>query len=606
MLGSLLALLVPLFLWLAPPQLSDVIEQPAIDTIASVLPPPATDRVVVIDIDSGSLEAFEGRRLSRPRLAELIGQLTFLGAASVALDLVLEAPCEPGQAGIQHLETAIGSGKVTTGFLLSASPTEPPPVRSPVAIDADVRLPLVWRALGAETSCTPLTDAAAGLSSISLAGDFDALVRRVPAVVTVADRAYPSLGVDALRLAEKAGAVFLLGQPPRLRIGRLQTHIDSGGNLNIRPATAEQQDARTISASDILERSIAADRIAAKIVFVGSSAAELGGLRPVPGDPVRPSVQIHADLATNLLLGSAPMKPDWARWVSFTAACALGIIMAFTVAITRPMIATGIGAIALLGWISACIVAHHGANIVLAPVLPVLAMATGAFAGSAIQFSAVRFGEAVIRQRFEQRLPATVVRQLVAEPDLLKLQGEQRVATSLFTDVEGFTTTTEKITPVELIGLLDRYFEGLTAIITRHGGMVDKTIGDGMHALFNAPVDLEGHADAAIACAREILSFSEDFRSSGLAYRVGFGRTRIGVETGKIILGDVGGSGKIDYAAFGSTINIAARLQDANKRFGTSILIGPGTRTQAKAADLRELGDTELRGIGILQVFTIT
>ena len=233
----------------------------------------------------------------------------------------------------------------------------------------------------------------------------------------------------------------------------------------------------------------------------------MGGLRPVPGDPVRPSVQIHADLATNLLLDSAPMKPDWARWVSVAAACALGIIMAFTVAITRPMIATGIGAITLLGWISACIVAHHGANIVLAPVLPVLAMATGAFAGSAIQFSAVRFGEAVIRQRFEQRLPATVVRQLVAEPDLLKLQGEQRVATSLFTDVEGFTTTTEKITPVELIGLLDRYFEGLTAIITRHGGMVDKTIGDGMHALFNAPVDLTGHADAAIACAREILSF---------------------------------------------------------------------------------------------------
>ena len=91
-----------------------------------------------------------------------------------------------------------------------------------------------------------------------------------------------------------------------------------------------------------------------------------------------------------------------------------------------------------------------------------------------------------------------------------------------------------------------------------------------------------------------------------MAYRVGFGRTRIGVETGKIILGDVGGSGKIDYAAFGSTINIAARLQDANKRFGTSILIGPGTRAQAKAADLRELGDTELRGIGTLQVFTIT
>ncbi len=604
-LGSLAALLVPVLFWLMPTQFSDIIEQPAIDIVASILPPPATDDIVVIDIDSASLDSFEGRRLSRDRLAELVEQLNFLGAGSIALDLVLEPPCDLAEPGIRELLVAIGDSRATSGFLLSAIPTEPPPVRSPVAVDSAVRLPEIWRAVGAETSCAPLVEAATGLSNQSLAGDFDALIRKAPAVVTVAGQPFPSLAVDALRLAERAGAVFLLGNPPQLRVGSRQTRLDGGGNVILRFATRDQQAARTISATEILARSVAAERIAGKIAFVGSSAAELGGLRPAPGDPVKPSVQIHADFATNLLLGSAPTAPRWAMQISLVAACLFGVLMAFVVATTRPLAASVVGGIVLLAWLGACLAAYHAGNVVLAPIAPVLAMAVGGVAASAIQFSAVRIGEAVIRQRFEQRLPAPVVSRLVAEPDLLKLKGEQRIATSLFTDVEGFTTTTEKITPADLIGLLDRYFEGLTAIIVSHGGMVDKTIGDGMHALFNAPVDLADHADAAIACARDIRSFSKDFRSSGLADRVGFGRTRIGIETGNVVLGDVGGSGKVDYAAFGSSINMAARLQEANKRLGTSILIGPGAQALAGASDLRDMGDLELRGIGTIRAYSV-
>lgn len=603
-LGSLFALLVLALFWLAPEDITDVLEQPAIDGIAALRPPPASDQVMVVDIDSNSLTAFEGRRLSRARLAELIALLAASGAAVVAMDLVIEGPCDVGEPGMADLLAAFETSIVSSGFLLTQEPTVPPPVRSPIALDANARFPQVWRAPGAETTCAPLLDTARGLATLSLAGDFDALVRSAPAVVTVGDRAYPSLAVDAVRLHQKTGAVFLLGAPPRLRIGPLQTPLDPGANVMLRFSNQQQQSARTVSAASLLQGQIDASRFAGRIVFVGSSAAELGGLRPVPGDPLKPSVQIQADFATNLLLASALSSPGWVRPTTLLDAGLFGILFAFAAAMLRPSLAFGIGGVALIGWVAACVTAYHGFDIVIDPVLPVLTMFTGAFASSAIQFAAVRKGEAVIRQRFEQRLPATVVRKLVNEPDLLKLRGEERIATSMFTDVEGFTTTTERVSPVELIGLLDRYFEGLTGIIVAHGGMVDKTTGDGIHALFNAPVDLDNHADAAIACAQEILVFSEAYRRDGLPAEKGFGRTRIGLETGSVVLGDVGGSGKVDYAAFGSCINTAARLQEANKRFGTSILVGPGARSLATGTALREVAEVELRGIGTMHAYT--
>ena len=134
--------------------------------------------------------------------------------------------------------------------------------------------------------------------------------------------------------------------------------------------------------------------------------------------------------------------------------------------------------------------------------------------------------------------------------------------------------------------------------------MVDRTIGDGIHALFNAPVDLENHAQAALACAQDILDFTEYFRHLPTVAPYDLGRTRIGIETGNVVLGDVGASGKVDYTAFGSAINIASRLQDANKRMGTSILIGEKASSYIKNVDLVDLGAIEIRGIGMMHAFT--
>jgi len=218
------------------------------------------------------------------------------------------------------------------------------------------------------------------------------------------------------------------------------------------------------------------------------------------------------------------------------------------------------------------------------------------FVGTAVTaYAGTRRREALVRRRFEQHLAPEVVRRIVEEPGLMKLGGERREVTALFTDIESFTAMTRRTEPEQLVALLDDYFEGAAAIVIAHGGMVDKIIGDAVHALFNAPIDLENHPARAVACAVALRDWSENFRR-GKPAAFGFGRTRIGLETGPAVVGDVGIAAKLDYTAHGDAINTAARLEGANKELGSAICVGPVASARCDAATLRPLGTIVVRG----------
>jgi adenylate cyclase len=146
------------------------------------------------------------------------------------------------------------------------------------------------------------------------------------------------------------------------------------------------------------------------------------------------------------------------------------------------------------------------------------------------------------------------------------------------------------------VALLDTYFDIVVRIVTDHGGMVDKIVGDAVHAIFNAPFTLENHPKLAVSCALSLLEASEEVRRLPLGKRLRLGRTRIGIETGPAIVGDVGGSRKLDYTAHGNAMNDAARLEAVNKELASSICIGPGTAARLEPASLRKIGTLTLRG----------
>jgi adenylate cyclase len=188
------------------------------------------------------------------------------------------------------------------------------------------------------------------------------------------------------------------------------------------------------------------------------------------------------------------------------------------------------------------------------------------------------------------------VRRIVDQPTLLKLTGERREVTSLFTDVEGFTALTHRADAEELVTVLDHYFEGITKLVVEHGGMVDKIVGDAVHAIFNAPLDLADHPRRAVECAVAIRSWAAAYRALPAPAAIGFGRTRIGIETGQAVVGDVGLSSKLDYTAHGDAVNAAARLEAANKEFGSAICVGPTAAARCPPEIFRPLGTIAVRG----------
>jgi adenylate cyclase len=193
----------------------------------------------------------------------------------------------------------------------------------------------------------------------------------------------------------------------------------------------------------------------------------------------------------------------------------------------------------------------------------------------------------------------------VDNPDLVRLEGETREITALFTDIEDFTAMTERSEAHKLVALLDVYLDEVTQAVLAHGGMVEKIVGDSVHSIFNAPLDLPAHPKRAFECALAILSVAEEVRARPLARELGLGRTRIGLETGLAVVGDVGGGRKLDYTAHGTVMNTAARLEAANKELGSAICIGPNAAAQLDPKRIRSLGTIAVRGLSApVEVFT--
>jgi adenylate cyclase len=218
-------------------------------------------------------------------------------------------------------------------------------------------------------------------------------------------------------------------------------------------------------------------------------------------------------------------------------------------------------------------------NGLVAPLLSTIIGSAVFVVASAIFRAVTRRREALVRSRLDRHLAR-----------------ERREITALFTDVEDFTATTHRADPAALVAILDNYFEGMATIIVAHGGTIDKIVGDAVHAFFNAPNDLEDHPEKAIECAIALRSWAENFRRRPEVATIGFGRTRIGIETGAVIIGDIGIRAKLDYTAHGDAVNVAARLEHANKELGSSICIGPVAASRCNRSLLRPLGKITVRG----------
>jgi adenylate cyclase len=606
-------------------ELLDRAIEPARDVVlraaASVVGAPnTTTPVVVVDIDSRSIDSIAPWPWPRETIATLIDRIGAHGPSVIAIDILFEnADSQSPAALARQLGTRLGRSDLLTlaetlpdgdkrladalegtpavlGFVLDPTTRGSIPA-PPIIARGDIQLTDIWRGAGATGPPAALTLVARGLGALALPGDANGIIRRVPLLVAADGRPYPGFALECLRILAGASNYILDAASGTVQVGDSHIPLANNALLRLSPVLANERNIRVISAAEILSSRFDAALLTKSVVMVGGSAPELGGLRATSLDPVTPSVLIQADAFRQLARGYFPRPPHFARAIEFAGFLIAAAVALWAALRLRPLAAAlTIGGLLAAFW-SGAIALAAAPQLLIDPLLPSV-MAFSVFAVVlTLDFAITQRREARVRQRFEQHLAPQVVSLIVSDPDLVKLTGERREITALFTDIEGFTTMTDRLGPQELVSLLDRYFEGVAAIVMKHGGMIDKLVGDAVHAFFNAPLDQAEHWRHAVECGVEIRSWTEAFRSRPENLRSQMGKTRIGIETGDAVVGDVGIAAKLDYTAHGNAINIAARLEAANKDLGSTICIGSGAAARYGVELLKPLGKVQLRGL---------
>jgi adenylate cyclase len=200
-----------------------------------------------------------------------------------------------------------------------------------------------------------------------------------------------------------------------------------------------------------------------------------------------------------------------------------------------------------------------------------------------------------IKKQFEHYLDPRQVKKLQKNPSLLKLGGEKRVATYLFTDVRGFTSLSEQLPPDKVTYIMNKALTAQQTAVQKHEGMVDKYIGDAMMAIFNAPLDQDKHFDKAIECAKDIVKNMKELNKELKAEALPTIAIGIGINTGEAVIGNMGSASRFDYTAIGDAVNTAARLESATKEAKVDILIGENT-ANISFFDLRYIDDIQVKG----------
>jgi class 3 adenylate cyclase/CHASE2 domain-containing sensor protein len=314
------------------------------------------------------------------------------------------------------------------------------------------------------------------------------------------------------------------------------------------------------------------------------------------GEGVLPGVVIQAHALSQLLHGRvAPIVPPGTELAIAFALALLGAVLGL---LSWPIaLRLALGPLLVLGFWGGAAALFHAGGPQLGLVAPALAFSLAFFGMEAASGSQARAQRKFLEGVFSQHVAPEVVEQIIQDPArMTSLEGERRTMTFLFTDVADFTTMSENVESRELSRVLNAYLEGMTEIVQKHGGMVDKFIGDAVMAIFNAPIDLPDHAGAAVRCALEMDRFAARFSAEQRGQGIPFGLTRIGVHTGTAVVGNFGSRNRHNYTASGDAVNTAARLEGLNKYFGTRMSVSEATRALCRGMDFRPTASVVLKG----------
>ena len=600
---------------------------------------PTSIPVVIVDIDEESLGEVGQWPWPRTVIADLLRNLFHMGARIVGFDLVFAEPDRlsptvlsktlrgltpdivkslqelPSNddvlAGtIQQFPVVLGQSVLNREVESLASATVK---KTPVAVIGGDPQPYLPAFKAILSNLESLDQAAPGRGVFGLVGERDNVVRRVPAVFRVGKDLYPSLVIEILRVraGQKAYAIKLNEAGiESVVVGGVKIPTDSTGRIWVHFAPYDPN--RYVSAKDVLQGTIPNDHIADKLVLIGTSAAGLQDIKVTPISTGTPGVEIHAQLLETILSGSYLTRPNYAIGAELSLAFVTGLLIIIFVPMLGALWTFFIGAA-----IFATLVAGTWHLFVdyrlLIDISYTAVVSLGLFSLLVFtNYMREQVERQQIRRAFSRYLSPEVVSRLADDPKQLKLGGEDREMTLLFSDVVGFTTIAENFDAEGLTKLVNRILTPLTNAVLETGGTIDKYMGDCIMAFWNAPIDDPQHSRnacyAALKMREEIEPLNENLRAEAEAE----GRVHlpidvgIGLNTGECCVGNMGSDARFDYSVLGDTVNLASRLEGQTRTYKIGIVVGESTYQQATDLAFLELDIIKVIGKTVpVRIYTL-
>ncbi len=604
-----------------------VMREIAFDFYQRLHPRPAADFPVhVIDIDEKSLAALGQWPWPRDRLATLTDRLTEMGAAAIGFDILFPeadrmspsriAATLPGvdvttlpdydrifADALSRSPSILGFSSTPAGKPMTGDPKGGIAISGPDPTDGLPYLP------GVAAPLPLLRDAAPGLAAVSLNAQLSTTaVRRLPMLWTNGSAIFPTLSVEALRIALGIGAVVVFGDTAAegyvdsMRIGDFTVPLTSDGDLWLYYSRPDPD--MLISASDILSPNYMqfADRVAGNIILIGTSASGLLDLHnTVLGDNV-PGVTIHAQAIEQILSNSYLTRPDWVIGLEIVGFFALGALLVVVVLQLGPIAGLLAGGLCMGTAVGFSWWMFISEGSMLDPSYPFVGLTLLYLALVFFRFLTTERAKRQIRRAFGYYVAPSLLSEIEKNGENLKLGGDIRRITVLFSDMRGFTSLSEKTEPQRILAILNTLFGALGHEIVARMGTIDKFIGDAIMAFWNAPVDVPDHEAkalrAAIAMREKLaqLNSTDAFHlraSNAPVDALGIG---IGLCSGEALVGNMGLETRFDYSALGDTVNVASRVESACKEVGYDILCAEPTFQATQGFALLEAGALALKG----------
>jgi len=576
--------------------------------------------VTIVDIDEKSLA---DPRLGqwpwpRTRIADIVSNLTRMGAVVIAFDVVFAEPdrLNPDIAadnfrGLdettrEKLRTLPSNDRIFADAIRKSRVVLGESGGLEVHSDLDKELPVtgfamlgedpdpfIFKLAGLLRNVKVLEEAAAGRGLFTIVPERDGIVRRVPMIMDAQGERMPALSFEVLRILGGSGTIMIKAD---------QSGIDSVvlQGLRLRVPTdrlarfwvhyARNDPSIYVSAVDVLDGRVPPEMIAKKLVLIGTSATGMNDIKTTPVSRAMPGVEIHAQVLESALTGSSLSQPAHGEAFEFLAALVAGLLVIAFAPNLGPARLVALGALFATGLIGTSWYAYQYQRQLIDFTYPL--MSTTAIYLTLIfsSFVSEQRQRKQIRGAFAQYMSPALVEQLAQSPEKLVLGGEAREMTILFSDVRGFTSISEiyKHDPQGLTTLMNRFLTPLTNAILARKGYIDKYMGDAIMAFWNAPLDDKQHQLNACNAAIDMLEKIEELNKVREVEAADGGQAFIpinvgvGLNTGVCTVGNMGSDVKFNYSVLGDSVNLASRLEGQTKEYGFPIIVGSKTALAVK------------------------